>query len=235
MNLFKFETDPKRALSLYNEQGYFVEPEAVTSEECDALIREAHQMAEGNTDLPPLVMPHRRSEIFFKQLRNQKIVSIMSKLLEADISGLQSQFFFSKPGTRGFAAHQDNFFVEARKDVFATVWSPLVDVNIENGCLYIYPGTHKEDTLPVINLPNDLDEGQDPNAFNEQCAIPEKYKKLDVTLSKGSALFIHGNLAHGSNNNRSNSNRYVSLNTYIVKGEAFRSGRTAKREEVALY
>jgi ectoine hydroxylase-related dioxygenase (phytanoyl-CoA dioxygenase family) len=158
----------------------------------------------------------------------------MRYFLGNDIVGLQSQFFFSKPGTKGFAVHQDNFFIEAKNNSFASVWCPLVDVAILNGCLYIFPGSNNEGLLPVEPVSCNHDIGQDRNANNEECVVPSKFKQFDVIMKKGSALFIHGNLAHGSHGNQSTEHRYVSLNTYIIQGESFRPGLTAKREEIPL-
>jgi ectoine hydroxylase-related dioxygenase (phytanoyl-CoA dioxygenase family) len=53
-------------------------------------------------------------------------------------------------------------------------------------------------------------------------------------MNKGSALFIHGNLVHGSNSNQSDACRYTLLNTYINKSAKFRPGKSVQREEVNL-
>lgn len=229
-----FFVDPIEAKNFFDTNGYFIERDVLDQTDCTQLINEAHNLVEDGFNLPPLIMPHRSSKLFLHQLRNQKLTLIMSKLLGGDISGLQSQFFFSKPGTKGFSSHQDNFFVEAKQNVFGSIWCPLVDVDTQNGCLYIYPGTNNEGTLPVRKAKQNKDLGQDRNSTNEECIIPNKYNRLDVCMEKGSALFIHGDIVHGSNKNSSQNNRYVSLNTYIIKGETFRKGATAKREEVEL-
>ena len=217
-----FFQDPIKAKRFYDTNGYFIEHNILDQTVCTELINEAHNLVDDSIHMAPLVMPHRSSKLFLHQLKNQKLTIIMSAFLGGDISGLQSQFFFSKPGTKGFSSHQDNFFVEAKQNVFGSIWCPLVDVNTQNGCLYIYPGTHKEGTLPVRYVEKNEDPGQDRNSTNEECVIPHQYNRLDVCMEKGSALFIHGNIVHGSNKNSSQSNRYVSLNTYIRKGETFR-------------
>ena len=228
-----FQSNPTNAKLQFETDGFFIEPDVLTDEDCESLITSAHQLADSE-QLPPLMMPHRNSDVFLKQLKHEKIVKIMRYFLSGDISGLQSQFFFSKPGAKGFAVHQDNFFVEAKNNQFASVWCPLVDVSKKNGCLFIYPETNNAGLLPVKQINVAIDDGQDKNAANEECVIPPKYKCVNVEMKRGSALFIHGLLAHGSHENQSQDCRYVSLNTYIRRGEKFRAGETAKRAEVEI-
>jgi len=180
------------------------------------------------------MMPHREDPTFLKGMRNSKVVEIISTLVGGEASGLQTEFFFCKPGTRGFSLHQDNFYVEAEYGIFASAWCAMTDTYFEKGGLIIYPGTHKEGQLPVQKLSLSNDPNQDPNANNEETVVPSQYQAVNVSIPKGAALFIHGHLVHGSNPNKTDDWRYVLLSTYIKKGSPFRSGRYAKREEVSL-
>ena len=153
-------------------------------------------------------------------------------------AGLQTQFFYCCPNTRGFSLHQDNFFVQTPFGKFASVWCALTDTNHENGGLIVYPGSHKEGLLPVRELSCEetliTKSFQTPNANNWECIVPSKYQPICPSVPKGSALFIHGHLVHGSNNNNSDQWRQVLLCTYVCSGEPFRPGRYAQRVEVAL-
>ncbi|MBN8828233.1 MAG: phytanoyl-CoA dioxygenase family protein [Sphingobacteriia bacterium] len=231
-----FLDNKQAALNFYNENGYFIEHNLFTPDECDKLI-EASQTLPSALDktFKPFMMPHRLNDIFLKAMAYPKLVDIMSILVNGEVSGLQTEFFFCKPGTRGFSLHQDNFFVEADKEVFASAWIALTDVYKDKGSLIAYPGTHKEDLLPTRKIQLEKDSGQDPNANNEEVIVPENYSPMDAIVPKGSVFFIHGNLVHGSNPNITNDFRYVLLCTYIRKGEKFRPGRYAQRAEVNLY
>src|SRR5262249_46211673 len=145
-----------------------------------------------------------------------------------------TEFFYCKPGTRGFSMHQDNFFVEAGANVFASAWCALTDTYMEKGGLIVYPGTHKEGMLPVHKIEVAKDAGQDPNANNEETVVPPKYKPVNASVPKGAVLYIHGYLVHGSNSNQTNEWRHVLLNTYIREGEKFRAGKYAQRAPVDL-
>jgi ectoine hydroxylase-related dioxygenase (phytanoyl-CoA dioxygenase family) len=234
MKVYQYDSAPTKAKKQFQSKGFFIEPKLFDDKSCAALIKEAYVISSQNKDLPPLVMPHRHSDLFLSFLKYKKLVNIMSSLLGSEISGLQSVFYFSKPGTIGFSQHQDNFFVEAKEGVFASVWCPLVDTSPKNGSIYIYPGSNKLGNLPVVSKDTQPLRGQDRNANNEYCVVPKTYYRVDIKMNKGSALFIHGNLVHGSNLNQSDACRYTLLNTYIKKGAKFRPGKSAQREEVNL-
>jgi ectoine hydroxylase-related dioxygenase (phytanoyl-CoA dioxygenase family) len=148
--------------------------------------------------------------------------------------GLQTEYFYCKPGTKGFSLHQDNFFVQARAGVFASAWVALTDTYKQKGGLIVYPGTHKLGLLPVRDLKGDEQASQDPNANKTECVVPAGYKPVHISVPKGAAVIIDGHLVHGSNENYTEEWRYVLLSTYIRKGEKFRAGKYAQREAVDL-
>jgi phytanoyl-CoA hydroxylase len=228
-----FAKDPKAAADFYFEQGYHIETGVWSAAECEAMKAAAKNLPEfKNNSLVPCLNPHRHEDIFLKALCKKTIVKIIGLMVHGTVSGLQTQYFWGKPGTKGFAGHQDNFYVEAHQDAFASAWSPLVDVSPANGGLIIYPGTHREPILPVDKFEEHQSPGQDKNARREQVRIPEKYKPVSVAVPAGSVVFIHGHIVHSSHDNKSDGYRQVLLSTYLRKGEKFRPGFSAKRNEV---
>jgi phytanoyl-CoA hydroxylase len=223
-------------LDFFNEHGYYIEPEVFSSAECDALI-EASKALENyaNGSHRPAMMPHRSNQLYLQAMRKPAVVAAMRKIVGGDPVGLQTEFFFCKPGTRGFSVHQDNFFVEAPYGSFASAWCALTDTYPEKGGLIVYPGSHKAGLLPVQKVFEPRDAGQDPNANNEEAVVPPQYRALHASVPKGAVLYIHGHVAHGSNPNQTADEwRHVLLCTYLRKGEPFRKGRYAQREEVLL-
>lgn len=232
---YSFLTDPKLALEAYLENGYHIEENVLSDEQCEALINKSSVLENAkNKTFRPQIMPHRQEDIYLHALRNPSIVNIINQLVGGVAIGLQTEFFYCKPGTRGFALHQDNFFVEADYGVFASSWIALTDTTPEKGGLIVYPKSHKSGLLPTRKLAGPKDVGQDPNAGNEEIIVPDIYQAINVSVPKGAALFIHGHLVHGSNSNTTDSWRYVLLNTYLKKGEKFRAGNYAQREAVEL-
>lgn len=216
----------------YDKNGFALVKSVFSHAECDALVEAALPLADAN--FRPVMMPHRMDDAFLAALRHKKLVALMREAVGGTPAGLQTQWFFCRPGTHGFSRHQDNFFVEAADGVFASVWCPMVDTMPENGGLIVYPGSHKLGMLPVRKLPPEALAGQDPNARNEESVVPEGMEPVSVSVPKGAALLIHGELVHASHTNHSDRFRYVLLNTYIREGEAFRPGNHAKRAMVTL-
>lgn len=230
-----FASDPQHAVEYYHEQGYWIEPNVWSQDECSALRATARSWPTWlDGTCAPAMNPHRWDPLILQALRNSRIVNFMRRVLGNDVSGLQTQYFFCRPGTQGFALHQDNYYVEAKCDAFASAWSPLVDVSPNNGTLVIYPGTHREAILPVREIASTCDPGQDVNAHKQEAIVPECYRPKDVLVKAGDVLFIHGHLVHSSYRNESTDFRDVLLSTYLRSGEGFRPGFTAKREPVEI-
>lgn len=232
---YSFLSDPHNALEDYFELGYHIEPDIFSEEECADLIQAGHELKDAkNGVFRPCMMPHRQNPIYLRAMKKAVIVKAISEMVGGQAAGLQSEFFYCKPGTRGFSLHQDNFYVEAEYGVFASAWAAMTDTYYEKGGLIIYPESHKEGTLPVRKLHLETDSAQDPNANNEETIVPPHYSAYNVAIPKGAVLFIHGHLVHGSNPNQTDEWRHVLLTTYIKSGEPFRPGFYAQREEVTL-
>lgn len=230
-----FFTHPEEVLRSYHEFGFHIEENVFTPEQCEELIAASHDLENAkNATFRPQMMPHRVNPIYLNAMRHPSLVAIMNKLIDGKAVGLQTEYFYCKPGTRGFSLHQDNFFVQAPFGAFASAWVALTDTYFEKGGLIVYPGSHKEGLLPVRKLNLVQDTAQDPNANNEETVAPEKYKPINASVPKGAALFIHGHVVHGSNPNQTNEWRHVLLNTYLRSGESFRPGNYAQREEIEL-
>jgi len=109
-------------LEQFNELGYFVEENVFSKAECSELIEESKTLENYVNGLHrPQMMPHRTNALYLKALCNPKVVASIAKAVDGRPSGLQTEFFYCKPGTRGFGRHQDNFFVEAPPGVFASI------------------------------------------------------------------------------------------------------------------
>lgn len=220
----------------YNENGYFILENVFTDDECAAFIEAAKGLENyRNGTHRPAMMPHRENPLYLQAMNKKIIVDCMRGIFNGTPMGLQTEFFYCKPGTRGFSMHQDNFFVQAPVGQFASAWCALTDTYAEKGGLIVYPGTHKEGLLPVRKLELAKDAGQDPNANNEESIVPPQYKAVNASVPKGAVLFIDSHIVHGSNPNTTADDwRYVLLMTYLRQGAPFRAGQYAQREPISL-
>ncbi|MDX2102549.1 MAG: hypothetical protein EAZ99_10470 [Alphaproteobacteria bacterium] len=227
-----FATNPDAAYAQFLEDGFFIEPDVLTAAECDQIIAAAERLPTARDGTyTPMMNVHKLDETFVDIMSHPTIVGIMRRLVNGTPCGLHTQMFFTPPQRAGLGVHQDNYFVEAKADAFASAWVPLVDVTTENGGLYAYPASHKDGPLPVAVADTTGDKRQ---TIYEETVVPAHWEKRDISIKRGSVLFLHGYNVHGSYQNTSQNKRYVILNTYIREGEAFRPGSTAKREQFPL-
>lgn len=233
-----FATAPEAALAGYREVGFHIEPGLWTSQEIAALNAAADRLSRAHGGcLAPMMHPHREEAVFRRAIANRRIVAILEQLVGGRVHGLQTQYFFCPPGTPGFSRHQDNYYVQAKAEVFASAWSALEDVGPENGGLTLYPGTHRLPLLPVeVIADRRLSPTQDPNANYRQAILPSSYEPVIPQIPAGSVVFFHGHMVHSSNDNTSvRSWRRSLLMTYIREGEPFRAGYSSGRKAIPLY
>jgi phytanoyl-CoA hydroxylase len=221
---------------IYQQYGYALVPGILSKKECASVLlaSESFPTSKDGT-FAPAMQPHKTEESVMSIMRHPQIVLLMEQICGGTVSGLQSVFYFGKPGTPGFTKHQDNAFVEAPPDAFASVWIALQDVTPNMGGLIGYPGSHMEPILPIVKVDRPKSVSQDPNANAEELVLPDGYNPIQHYVPRGAALFMHSHYVHESNANVSDLFRSALVLTYIRKGEPFRPGNTAKREEVWVY
>ena len=118
--------------------------------------------------------------------------------------------------------HQDLGVVHSEADHtdMISVWFPMTDATIENGCLVIVPGSH-HNGLALHCLPNE-------SKGKPMTHIPEDLVPLDkaipMPMKRGSALFFHRRLMHSSLPNNSDDLRWSFDFRYTKIGQP--SGRS---------
>ncbi len=231
-----FEQNADAALARYRVQGFHIESGILPARDCDELVAAALTLPNAASGtFGPIPMPHRVHPKFLAVMRYPPIVEIVETLIGAKASGIGGEFFYMRPGTAGFTAHQDNYYVEAPTEAFLSVWIALCDVGPDNGGLVFYPGSHKLGPLPVREGQTLSDAGQNPAAQAIECLVPVGAPAVPIHLKKGSIAFFHGLLAHYSYPNSSDRFRYSFLATYIRAGAPFKPGRTQQRTEIDLH
>lgn len=222
-------------IQFYNDNGYLVVDDILSHAECDAALKIYTQRADEK--FSGIMNLDREVKEIRDIMRNYKIVTILESLQKAEVVGLQTMFLFKQArspyASQAWNPHQDNAYPQARWGAYITGNIPFVDQDPENGCMYIFPGSHKEELLPNTKVKSFHEEsGTNPGHCVD---VPEKYKKVDLLLKKGAVLMLHGNVIHGSYPNSSKTrSRPMLLIPYITKGEKFISGNVAQRTEIPL-
>jgi phytanoyl-CoA hydroxylase len=150
----------------------------------------------------------------FRTLRNEKLLDAVESLIGPEIYSNPVQHVRLKPPEHltpkddngrvqlgKTPVHQDNGVVlpEADQSEILTVWFPLTDAYVENGCLCVWPGSHRKGLMDHCPSPIGL-------------RIPGKTlggdKAVPVPLKRGGALFMHKLTVHASYSNTSDSVRW---------------------------
>ncbi|MDX6212056.1 MAG: phytanoyl-CoA hydroxylase [Frankiales bacterium] len=163
--------------------------------------------------------PHKVSEVALRALTNPRIVDCLVAVIGPNVKAMQSMLFIKSEGKPGQAWHQDEYFIPTRDRSLTGVWIALDDATIENGCLWVLPGSHRRGVLYPAR-------DQDDPRFD--CSI-EAYdfpyspdQSLPVEIPAGTAVFFNGYLLHRSLQNsgrhgyrRALANHYMSAESLL--------------------
>src|SRR5215213_7239608 len=149
----------------------------------------------------------------FNMLRNDKLLDAVESIIGPEIYSNPVQHVRLKPPERltpkdaegrvqlgKTPVHQDNGVVlpEADQTDILTVWFPLWDATVENGCLVVWPNSHRQGLLDHCPNPAGL-------------RIPGKLlngKAKSMPMQRGDALFMHKLTIHASHSNQSENIRW---------------------------
>lgn len=103
--------------------------------------------------------------------------------------------------------HQDNGVIleEADETEIITVWFPLTDATIENGCLSVVPGSHRDGLLP--HCPADANNRTGFGVHIKE-RLFDSHAALPLPMKRGSALFMTKRTIHNSLPNTSEHVRF---------------------------
>jgi ectoine hydroxylase-related dioxygenase (phytanoyl-CoA dioxygenase family) len=101
--------------------------------------------------------------------------------------------------------HQDkSYWPDANANPVITVWLPLVDANLENGCLHIMPRTHRQKVLSW-HKENTTGTGYTEVDFDH---LGSEHEAVPLPIKAGGAILFNDRCIHMSTPNRSNQVRW---------------------------
>jgi phytanoyl-CoA hydroxylase len=163
--------------------------------------------------------PHKISDVCADALAAPRIVDALTSVIGPNVKAMQSMLFIKSEGKPGQAWHQDEFFIPTRDRSLTAVWIALDDATIENGCLWVIPGSHRRG---VIYPARDQD---DPRFDCTTEAYDFPYSDEDavpVEIPAGTAVIFNGYLLHRSLQNsgkhgyrRALANHYMSAESLL--------------------
>ncbi|MCZ6635543.1 MAG: phytanoyl-CoA dioxygenase family protein [bacterium] len=214
----------------YGQNGYLVVPGLVSEAKVEAIRADAAKLCRGVypcDDLPPVLAewsdeqavaqylcihhPHRISPYMLEMVAHKGMAEVMTQIVAPDIKCMQSMLFLKPAGFPGQAWHQDEIYIPTRDRSLVGGWIALDDATVENGCLWVLPGSHAKGYLHPQReheCPEEFDSASESYGFDESGEIPVECKAGDV-------VFFNGYLLHRSRKNRSDQFRRVLVNHYM--------------------
>ncbi len=207
--------------------GYLVVEGLVSPDDVERVRRDAEQFATGHYDVKGIPehgnilavhFPHWLSPVALDMVNHAGIVDVVSRIAGAHLAHwngavkcMQSMLFLKPPGLPGQAWHQDERFIPTRDRSLIGAWIALDNATIENGCLWVMPGSHRPGELFPFKAhgnPEEFDPTDEAYGFDDSTAVPVEVKTGDV-------VFFNGYLLHRSLRNRSTGTRRSLVNHYM--------------------
>jgi len=157
--------------------------------------------------------PMHLSESIFRLITNSRLLDVVESFVGPEILSNPVQYVRIKPPeTSVQGKYEQNFLVrrtgwhqdqgvlrsEADNTPILTVWLPVTEATVENGCLSVIPGSHRKGL--THHCPGD-DGLTIPDQLLESRAVP-------LPMKAGSVLFMHRLTQHSSLSNLSDTIRW---------------------------
>ena len=148
---------------------------------------------------------------YYDLMANPKILDAVESLLGGEI--FSNPVYNTRPKVPGVAAgavpwHQDkSYWPDANSNPVITVWIPLVDATLENGCLHIWPRTH---TSRVLSFHAETYTGTGYTEIDDEALAHagKKVQPVPLPLETGGAILFNDRCVHMSTPNNSDHVRW---------------------------
>ncbi len=172
--------------------------------------------------------PHKISPVVRRALAHPKIVDVLTGVIGPNVKAMQSMLFTKAEGKPGQAWHQDEFFIPTRDRSLTAAWIALDDATVDNGCLWVLPGSHARGVIYP-------DREHDDARFD--CTVEAydfPYRDSDavpVEVPAGSIVFFNGYLLHRSLPNTAARGLRRALVNHYMSAESLLPWRRPEEDE----
>lgn len=215
MTKFSLTNDQSKA---YHEQGY-LGPFRLCSEQqisdhkatIDALFSEpAYSAAPTTATISQLPSTKKRgfgrhhdNAFLYQLITRPQILDRVASILGDDLLLWRSMFFIKDVGEKRIPWHQDLDEWPIEPFLALSVWIAIDETTVENGCVEIIPGSHRQ-AIHMVKSPDDVLEGF-PHMADPACF--DATKSIKMTLKPGEFFIFNERLLHQSASNQSASKR----------------------------
>ena len=214
----------------YNQKGYVSPIQALTKNQAQE-VKEEIEFIENKwpNELKNLGRnyPHLISPVLDNVVRNSNILDAVESIIGKNILACGTTLFIKEPDERGFVSfHQDAKYIGLEPHNWVTAWVAITDANENNGCMKMWPGTHKQE-LKYHNEKFDYNSGNLLTRGQTVENVPLE-KTESVILTEGQMSLHHPRIVHGSGINKSKKRRigfviqsYIGTNVKQVLGKMY--------------
>ena len=212
----------------YQDDGYVAPIDIFSKEEANEIRKEIeyiekkwpHELEGLGRNYIHLISP-----VFDKICHHNKVLDAVESVIGKNILVCGTTLFVKNHEEKGFVSfHQDAKYIGLEPYNWVTAWVAVTDANEENGCMLMWPGSHKENLKyhnQKFNENNLLTRGQTVEN------VPMD-KTKSVVLKAGQMSLHHPAVVHGSGLNKSNDRRigfviqsYIGSNVSQVLGKMY--------------
>lgn len=224
-------------ITFYNEYGYLLAPGLLSGPEITELRKETASIFRGERGVVPGLLdvdkndsdedvlkkyvaihfPHKISPFIKNYLFHEKIVDVLTGIVSPNIKCMQSMLFVKGPGKAGQSWHQDEYYIPTRDRSLVGAWIAIDDATIDNGCLWIIPGSHKAGYIEQ-RVHNVSKEYADVDTINVS-GIPNE-QLVPVEVKSGTVVFFNGYTFHSSRRNKTTDCFRTALVNHYMSAES---------------
>ena len=205
-------TEPKKLtleqIHYFNEKGYVFPIDLFSEEEADANRRYFDSLlkmaSDADLDSYKVESWHTHCAGVYDLVTNDRILDYVEDILGPNLVCTMTHYFSKMPGdAKSVYWHQDASFWALTPSKVVTAWLAIDDVDVENGAMKLFPGTHKQGRIPFEWVTDEED-----GVLNQHVHDPEQYgQPVSVELKAGQISLHTDMLLHGSQPNPSNRRR----------------------------
>ena len=215
-------------INFYNEKGYISPIDVFTTKEAKEIRDEIENIEKKWPNFLEGLgrnYVHIISPIFNKACLNKRMLDAVESIIGKNILICGTTLFIKNANEKGFVSfHQDAKYIGLEPHNWVTAWVAITDANENNGCMRMWPGSHKNN-LKHHNQKFDANNLLTRGQTIENVPIKETEP---VILKAGQMSLHHPTIVHGSGINKSNDRRigfvvqsYIGDNVNQVLGKMF--------------
>jgi hypothetical protein len=200
-------------------EGFFLVSDLVPPDQCVAMAERLSAYARGDKPLPEGMVMQREpaverfgkrrvdgsdirkvggiygDDLFHTLINSSKVADRMRQLVGEGLRLFRADALMKPSGVGSEkGAHQDSLYWPIEPMSLWSCWVPLDDATAENGCMMVIPGSHRGGPRPHEHTQHDY-------------VIPTEHYDIDamttVPMMRGTGLFFHSLLIHGTAPNTS--------------------------------